>query len=347
MIKKHFLVVGGGVGGLFVAKKLSDAGHAFTLIDNAENKSSAVAAGLINPLVFRRMTLSWRTDEFIPKAVEEYRSIEQETGSSFFHALNIRRLFSSEQERQFWIDKHKLPEFSPYMNPLTAEDDTYAKAKNDFGTGRVKQSFYVDTVTFIAKTKQWLATKGEVIHEQLDYSTIDPERVTYKGKSYSGIIFCEGVHVRENPWFQFLPVNSTKGEVLTIRSEVLPENESLNRKCFVLPLGEKSFKVGSTYVWNTYDDHVTEEGSIQLQENLKYVTATSYEIVNQQAGMRPTTFDRRPFLGSHPQFDKLLVMNGLGTKGYMLAPLLSAELCNWIVGKGELHPEVVLDRLIK
>jgi glycine/D-amino acid oxidase-like deaminating enzyme len=63
--------------------------------------------------------------------------------------------------------------------------------------------------------------------------------------------------------------------------------------------------------------------------------------------MRPTTFDRRPFMGKHPEFDKLFVFNGLGTKGYMLAPLLSAELCNWIEGKSELHPEVTLDRLIK
>ena len=347
MIKKHFLIVGGGVGGLFVAKKLCDAGHAFTLIDNAENKSSAVAAGLINPLVFRRMTLSWRTDEFIPKAVEEYRSIEQETGSSFFHSLNIRRLFSSEQERQFWIDKHKLPEFSPYMNPLTDEDVTYAKAKNDFGTGRVKQAFYVDTVTFIAKAKEWLATKGEVVKEQLNYADIDPVLASFKGKSYSGIIFCEGVYVRENPWFNFLPISSTKGEVLTISSNELPEHESLNRKCFVLPLGEKSFKVGSTYVWNTYDDKVTEEGRKQLQENLKYITDSSCEIINQQAGMRPTTVDRRPFIGKHPEFDKLFVLNGLGTKGYLLAPLLSAELCSWLDGKSELHPEVTLDRLIK
>jgi len=347
MIKKHFLIVGGGVGGLFVAKKLCDSGHDFTLIDNAENKSSAVAAGLINPLVFRRMNLSWRVSEFLPKAVEEYRTIEQETGSSFFHTLIIRRLFSSEQERQFWIDKYKLPEYAPYMYRLTDEDDAYSKAKNDFGSGRVNQAYHVDTVTFIAKTKQWLAARGEVIQEQLNYVDIDPVLVTYKEKSYSGIIFCEGVHVRENPWFNFLPVNSTKGELLTISSDELPENESLNRKCFVLPLGEKWFKVGATYAWNTYNDFPTQEGKDQLHENLKYLTDSSYEIINQQAGMRPTTFDRRPFMGKHPEFDKIFVFNGLGTKGYMLAPLLSAELCNWIEGKSELHPEVTLDRLIK
>ena len=347
MIKKHFLIVGGGVGGLFVAKKLSDDGHAFTLIDNAKNKSSSIAAGLINPLVFRRMNLSWRVDEFLPKVIEEYTAIEQETRTSFFHPLIIRRLFSSEQERQFWIDKHKLPDFSPYMYPTTDQDNAYAKAKNDYGTGRVKQAFYVDTSMFIAKTKEWLATKGEVIQEHLNYDDIDPVRTLYRGKSYSGIIFCEGVHVRENPWFNFLPVHSTKGEVLTISSEELPENESINRKCFVLPLGEKSFKVGSTYVWNTYDSLVTEEGRTQLQENLKYITDSSYEIINQQAGMRPTTVDRRPFIGKHPEFDKLFVLNGLGAKGYLLAPLLSAELCSWLDGKGELNPEVVLDRLIK
>ena len=347
MIKKHFLVVGAGVSGLFVAKQLHGLGHTFTLIDNAQNKSSAVAAGLINPLVFRRMNLSWRANEFLSNLIEEYRFLEEVTSSEFFHALTIRRLFSSEQERQFWIDKHLLAEYEPFMHPISDEDDNYSLAKNEFGTGRVKQAFYVDTLPFIEKTKKWLSLIGEVIEEQLDYANIDPVQSTYKGKTYSGIIFCEGVHVRENPWFNYLAVNATKGEVLTITSNALPQDESLNRKCFVLPIGGQTFKVGSTYVWNTYNDQVTQEGRKLIQSNLSYITDSPCEVIHQQAGMRPTTFDRRPFMGKHPDYDKLYVMNGLGTKGYMLAPLLSAEFCNWIDGKGELHPEVKLDRLLK
>lgn len=347
MIKKHFLVVGAGVSGLFVAKQLHGLGHTFTLIDNAQNKSSAVAAGLINPLVFRRMNLSWRANEFLPYLIQEYRFLEEVSSSEFFHAVTIRRLFSSEQERQFWLDKYSLPEYEPFMHPISQLDDNYALTKNEFGSGRVKQAFFVDTIPFIDKTKKWLSTVGEVIEEQLDYTNIDPVYATYKRKSYSGIIFCEGVHVRENPWFNYLSVNATKGEVLTIKSAELPEDESLNRKCFVLPIGNHTFKVGSTYVWNTYNDQVTDEGRKSIQSNLAYITDSSYEVIHQQAGMRPTTFDRRPFIGKHPNYDKLYVMNGLGTKGYMLAPLLSAEFCNWIDGNGELHPEVKLDRLSK
>jgi glycine/D-amino acid oxidase-like deaminating enzyme len=186
-----------------------------------------------------------------------------------------------------------------------------------------------------------------LVCEKVDYADIDPAASSYKGKKYDGIIFCEGVEVRHNPWFVNLPINDTKGETLTIRSTTLPETESLNRKCFTLPIGNNEFRVGATYDWNTYNADITEEGKKQLQEMLTYITDQDYSIIDQKAGIRPTTVDRRPLMGAHPTFKNLFVFNGLGTKGYLLAPLLAKELIDSILDGGILDKEVLVSRTLK
>jgi glycine oxidase len=72
-----------------------------------------------------------------------------------------------------------------------------------------------------------------------------------------------------------------------------------------------------------------------------------FEVVEQQVGIRPTTPDRRPIIGAHPEFSKLLIFNGLGTKGYLMAPLLAKEFVAFLEGKGELDAEVRIERLVK
>lgn len=347
MTQQNFLIVGAGVAGITLAKHLIDAGHHITLVDSGNNRSSAIAAGLINPMVFRRMTKSWRLDEFSPFAIDFYTNWEKECKAQFYHPITIRRMFSSEQERGYWLKKQSNPDYQGYLAVVNEEDETYSLAKNDFGTGRVKLSSYISTAEFLAKGKEWIAENNIVRQEQVDYSVIDPESGTYKGVNYDGIVFCEGVEIRHNPWFNHVPINPTKGETLTIESSSITETESLNRKCFILPIGNGKFRVGATYVWETYEDELTEEGKNDLIEKIRILTDEPFDVIGHNAGIRPTMLDRRPVLGRHPDYPSLYVYNGLGTKGYMLAPLLSKEMADFILHETEVDKEVSLGRFSK
>lgn len=338
------LVVGGGVAGICLTHEFLQAGCDVQLIDNGKNASSVVAAGIINPLVFRRMTLSWRVSDLVPFAYKKYQEIEQLTDSSFFHPLVIRRLFASEQELDFWKTKQELPEFSDYMETLTEEDLSFPLEENTFGTARVKQASYIDTNTFIESSRAYFQSKGIFSEEGFKHEELNAGQAVYRGVTYDYIVFAEGKDARYNPLFSYLPVQQTKGEVLTIESTAIHSAESLNRKCFLLPLGNNRFKVGSTYVWNTDDTIPTEEGKQAIEANLKSVTSESYTIVEHQAGVRPTVPDRRPLIGKHPEFPKMAIANGLGTKGYMIAPLLMHELVNHLLHGTELHAESHISR---
>lgn len=339
---KTYLIVGSGLAGICVAIQLIRSGAKVTLFDKDENYSSIIAAGIINPIVFRRMTKSWRVDEFLPYLKSFYRDLEKETNTHFLHDLRIRRLFSSVQEREFWLEKQEIKAFQPYLNRVTEEDMNYAASKNEFGSGRVSDAYSVDVKTFVSAGKKWIKEHGEVIVETFDYSLLKAKN--YKNISFDDIIFCEGFENKNNPWFEELPLDQTKGQTLTIQSNELPNNVSLNRKCFVQPLEKNIFKIGSTYEWHNPTTHITEEGKAEILNHLSFITDEKVEVVAQEAGVRPTTRDRRPLIGTHPNFSNYHIFNGLGAKGYMICPLLSKEFVDFLAHEKPLDKEVDIKR---
>jgi glycine oxidase len=339
------LIVGGGIAGLATALTLLRRNISFKLMDQGNNNSTLTAAGMINPIVFRRTTKSWRADEFMPSLLGFYQNIEKETNQSFLHPLKLRRIFSSTQEREEWIKKQIRPDYKHYLEEIIPEDDNYNLVNSPFGTGRVRQSFWVNSELFMSSCLEFLSTTKNIVNAEFNHDTYDPQLKKYENEYYDKVVFCEGSGVKHNPLFAYLDIRSTKGQLLTVSASDIPEDESLNRKCFVLPIGNKHFRIGSTYEWNALDALPTREGKEIILENLQVLTNIKPEIINHTAGIRPTTFDRRPFIGEHPEYKDNFIFNGLGTKGYMIAPLLSEELVNHMLEGTELHPEVLIQRV--
>lgn len=339
------IIVGAGLAGLSVAVRLIEKNQPVVVYDNGVNHSSRVAAGMINPLVFRRMNRAWRIDDCIEALNEFYPGLEQKTNSTFFHPIVIRRMFSNEHERELWLEKQHLEEYEPYMTKTTEADDNFQGAINNFGSGRVKNASYVKTTVFLEQVKAWVAEHGEIKNEAFNYAKIDGE--TYNGEAFGRIIFSEGYMGLDNPFFNYLPLQQTQGETLVIKSATIPENESVNRKCFILPMGNQHFKVGSTYNWDSTSLSITEEGRAAILEKVAYLTSDPVEVVDQEAGIRPTSPDRRGMMGQHPEHKNLFIFNALGTKGYLIAPLLSREFVDYLIDGSELNSEVDISRFTK
>jgi glycine oxidase len=61
MISVDAIIVGQGLAGSILAEEFcSKTNTSFIIIDSGKNVSSNVAAGLWNPIVFKRITKSWR-----------------------------------------------------------------------------------------------------------------------------------------------------------------------------------------------------------------------------------------------------------------------------------------------
>jgi len=344
---QNILIIGAGLAGTSLAHQLLGRGHQVHLIDRGINHSTAIAAGMVNPMVFRRMNKSWRLDEFMKDATSFYLRIEKELGQTLFHPIVIRRMLSSEQERNYWVERSKLPEYQAYLTELTPEDETYSHAENHFGSGRLKSSFWVDAKAYYERNLEYFERKGKLLKEDFDPSGFDENTLNYKGTTYDKVVFSVGYQQMNTPFFQELPIQQTKGQTLRIQSVEIPENESLNRKCFVLPLGNQIFRIGATYEWDNPDLTPSEEAKQELVEHLSVLGNYQYKILDQQVGVRPTVLDRRPILGEHKTIKNLYLFNGLGTKGYLMAPTLARELCDFMFEGIPLDKEISIERFYK
>lgn len=336
-----FTIVGQGVAGTLLAFELERRGVDFRIIDAGVNHSSAVAAGIMNPVVFRRLTKSWMVDECWGLAINTYKELEEKLGVSFLHTKSMRRLFSGEQEAGFWTEKTKRADFSKYIALYPTNDSCPDYANNTFGCGLVKEVHNVDVKNFLHASRNYFEQQGKLSIAEADYFELQTDLDAGK---IDGVIYCQGYQNFENPLFKNLPVQTTKGQVLTVQIPDAQPNELLNRKCFMLPLGDRLFRVGATYEWENTSLHTTDEAKNELTEKLKSLINIPFEVVEQNAGIRPTSPDRRPILGAHPEHRGMFILNGLGTKGYLLAPWCVKHLCAHIFDQQVLDPEVDLRR---
>lgn len=345
--QKPILIVGAGLAGICLSYELHKKQIPFKVIDSGINVSTTIAAGIINPIVFRRTTTSWRIGDFLSEALPFYADLSKAWGRIYFKEIPIRRAFSHQQEVDLWKQKQELPEFQPYLKPLDQNDLQCEKVINTFGTGKVLQSGYVEATFLMEDGQKWLSSTQHLKKEKFVHADLNPVTGEYHGQIYEHIIFCEGYQGIYNPWFSYLPLEATKGEVLTVESTGITEEESINRKCFVLPIGNHQFKVGATYNWNSPNTEITEEAKQLLSEQLKSLSHEKFSIVKHEAGIRPTVLDRRPLMGSHHQFQKIKIFNGLGAKGFLIAPLLAKELVLSIESGKNLDKEINIERYNK
>ncbi len=347
MEKKRIIIVGGGLAGICLAHQFINKGILPTVIDKGTNHSSKIAAGMINPMVFRTMVKTWKGDVLLPYLKDFYKAMESKVGGTFFYPLKIRRLFATPEEREKWLARELDPEYADYIFRVDEVTEVPNYIKATYGSGWVKAPGYIDARQFLHLNHTYLKEKGALRIEDFDFNALNPTKNTYKNEPFDALIFAEGYHGKSNPFFGYLPLQQTKGEVLTVTSEHLLKDEILNRKCFVLPTVDGLFRLGATFAWNTTDLTPTDEAKETLLAQYEANASAPIEVIDQQAGIRPTVTDRRPLLGKHPESSRLHIFNGMGTKGYMLAPYFSEHFADFILTQKSLLDEVNIKRFEK
>jgi glycine/D-amino acid oxidase-like deaminating enzyme len=312
------LIVGGGVAGISLAHACANNGIDFRIMDDGKNVCSSIAAGIVNPFSFRRTLLTWNAHPFYQEALKFYQNIDNLLNTQHCVPIYIRRVFSSEEEKIRWEQRFNDSSFEPFMIPFTREDENYPP----FGSGRIK-GFWIDANNFIRNNQRYFEAQGRLLNEGFskeDFSALD---TVYKGMRFSKVIFALGYRNRALPWFQDIPVQSTQGEVLTVSWNNNNSSTSIHRKVYALPIRPRVFKIGATYKWHTEALEPTQAAREELLEKFRIISCDEVQVINHEAGIRPTSPDRRPFIGEHKEYKSLCIFNGLGTKGYLTAPPLA------------------------
>ena len=347
MNRVDFIVVGQGLAGSVLALKLIEEGYTVKVVDEPELSScSKVAAGIWNPVVFKRLTKSWMIDELLPELLRFYKHSEIVFNTTLITERHIVKLFSEQQEVDLW-NKKSGGELEGYLDKTIYSSNDFKGIKNSpFGYSKVLKSGNLDVKKFLTHTRQFLRDKKCLITEIFNYNEVTiTDIISYKDISAGNVVFADGYLIKNNPYFKYIPFKPAKGEVLTIESENLNIGDNIiNKNAFLMELKNNSYKLGATYDWDNLNEKLSENALSELQNRFKKMAEAEYKTINHEAGVRPSVIDRRPVIGRHPDYKNIFIFNGLGTKGVMLAPYFAGKLIEYIKFNEEIPVEVNVSR---
>ncbi|WKK65267.1 NAD(P)/FAD-dependent oxidoreductase [Lutimonas zeaxanthinifaciens] len=340
-----YIIVGLGLAGLAFAEELVSQGKSFVVFEDNSQTSSQVAGGMYNPVILKRFTPVWNAQEQLAAAIPFYKFLEQKLSGLFDEPWPIYRTFKSIEEQNNWFIASDKPILQDYMEPELAEvevDHIHAP----FKAGRLKHTGRIRVKELLNAYRDQLRSENWLREEPFRYERIITwkDHIEYGELKTRKIVFCEGNGIKKNPFFKNLPLKGTKGELITIHAPDLNLKYVLKSAVFIMPLGGDRYKVGATFNWKDKTNAPTTEGRAELEKKLKTVINCDYTVVGHEAGVRPTTGDRRPLLGVHPENNRLAVLNGLGTRGVMIAPLMAKKLYQLIENGRSLEKEIDISR---
>jgi glycine/D-amino acid oxidase-like deaminating enzyme len=340
-------VLGAGLAGAAVAWQSHWLGWSVAIIDRLDARSSSrVAAGLVTPITGSRAAASWRWDEFYPVADAFYRRTEQENGRVFWRVEPAQRVFGNQAERVLyeskWLSSHvKGTPYSIHADSVSCDEKS--GLKTPFGICQIEPAARLDTTAYLEATQTYFESRGafyncdlscnvDLCIDEVDHTVCIPS-LQLTGKR---MVFCQGIAARENRFFHDLPLHPARGDILMVESPNIQLDCVIHHDAWAVPIGNRRYLVGATYdraALNATEDLNSEktrrfrEELMQRWESLVHGTfqAGDHFVMEQLSAVRPASYDRHPLLGQHDVHSNLFCLNGLGSKGTLMAPRL-AEL---------------------
>jgi glycine/D-amino acid oxidase-like deaminating enzyme len=342
-----YIIVGQGIAGTVLSYTLLQQGSSVMVIDSGSVlTSSAVAAGIFNPVTGKRLVKTWEADRIFPFLETFYRDMEHTLQANFFHPMPVYRPYTSIEEQNSWTAKTSSPDLMPYTE-TQVNNQAYAHIMhNPYGGILIKHAGYVDIPVMLNAYRQYLIDRRSYLQVPFDYQAVElpDKQVLWRGIKAKKILFCEGTHNTKNPYFHWLPFEQVKGELLIVHIPGMNIDHIINRGIFIVPLGNDLYKVGATYAWDDLTWETTEAARQEITDKLKELIKIPFTVTGHQAGIRPASADRRPFTGLHPEYPGFGIFNGLGTKGVSLAPYLAHRFVEYLDKGKELAREVHINR---
>jgi glycine/D-amino acid oxidase-like deaminating enzyme len=343
-----YLIIGQGISGTWLSYYLQKANKSFIVIDNAQpNSASRVAAGIINPLTGRRIVKTWMIDELLSFLIPAYEELGNE--------LNIKAI-----EKKSLIDFHPTPQMKIAFDERVKENadllfhpDDQWQYQNIFnyelGFGEVDPCYVVNLKEILPAWRKKLLSNSQLLEEDFEITELKQADagINYKNIKAEKIFFCDGIHSSQNPFFKNLPFALNKGEAILIEAPGIPSTHIFKKGMMLTSIQKDLFWLGSNYLWEFPDDQPTEQFRKQTELLVRSWLKVPFKIVGHKASVRPANIERRPFVGFHPTYKNVGILNGMGTKGCSLAPFFAKQLTDHLNSGNEILAEADIKRFTK
>jgi glycine/D-amino acid oxidase-like deaminating enzyme len=340
------LIIGQGICGTMLSWFLHKEGQSFFVLDEAtESAASRVSAGIINPVTGRRYNITWMADELLPFVKSTYQEVGDYLSTQLLYSKSVIDFFPTPQMRNTFVDR--ISENDTYLHPFPDQNRFNPEFHYEFGCGEIRPAYTVDMNRLLTHWRKLLSEKNRLSPEKfvLENLKVEKDGVQYGSISARKIVFCDGVAGAGNPWFSLLPFSASKGEALIIACEGLNREHIFKKGMLLVPLPEAPlFWLGANYQWEFENDKPSDAFYKTATELLQHWVKKPFTVIDHKAGVRPSTLERRPFVGFHPMFPTVGILNGMGTKGVSLAPFFAHQLVQHLVYNFPIAPEADVHR---
>jgi len=345
----EFLVIGQGLSGSFLQFELERAGLSHFVIDEAlPFSASRVAAGLINPVTGRRLVTTWMIDELLSFAREAYGRLAAVLGKEYLLPVRVVDLFPTAQMRLAFLKR--MEEGGAYLRLPADERDLLDRFRYELGYGVIDPCYLVDVPGLLDACRQRMRGQGVLIEEHFEVGEliVEQERVRYRDMEARRIVFCDGAMGFDNPYFSRLPFAPNKGEALIVNVPGLEmKGMVVKRGISLVPWRDEHYWVGSSYEWSFERAGPTEVFRQRTEAVLRDWLKQPFQTMEHLAAVRPATLERRPFVGFHPAYPAIGILNGMGTKGCSLAPYFADELVRHVLTGHPIRADADVKRFTK
>lgn len=325
-------MVGQGIAGILLSRQLQKAGNTVFAFDQADpTAASNHAAAILNPINLGKVAPAMRPEE-MAIALEAYADLSTFLKQEIAGAVNLYGYL----EDSICIPDH-------LKNSLLPADQS--------ATATLSPLFHLPEKTSLYVLKAWktnyprlrqawlghLERTDQLCREAFDYAALaaTPEGYTYKNLRFRKLVFCEGLNVRHNPYFENTAFTKNRGDYLVLEIPGLPADSIYHYGLRLVPQAEDRFWFGSNYRWNYDNLNPDEAWRIEALDRLRAWLKIPFQVLEHGVAERPTRAGQIPVLSEHPDHRGMYIFNGLGTKGFTLGPYLANQMVDLIFNKKE------------
>lgn len=316
---------------------------------------------LVNPATGRRAKMSWHAEEALHSVTDLLQRVKVFSGESFYENNGVVRPalypeigfdFKRAPEKYNWPDG--------WIQWLEKEEFTsrFPVFENAHGGLIIGKGATVKGSRYVKLLSQYLEANGliTIYNSKAEYSQTDSvwKIILSSGETAQSesIICATGSSLLMDPNWDFLPMNSIKGQTATFRfNENVPLNSSVSSLGYLAYTSSSpdELVVGSTYEHNFEDVQPNEKGLNYLKDKLNStLPGWSEKIIesDQWAGVRVSSKDNMPIIGNHPHLKGLYVFGALGSKGMIHGRYVAQQIADYIADGKPIESAISINRFI-
>jgi glycine/D-amino acid oxidase-like deaminating enzyme len=329
-----YIIIGQGISGTWLSYYLLTANKSIVVIDKENPQSASNAAGgLINPVTGRRVVTTWLAEELMPFVWNEYNALSNLLNVQYISKNNVLVFPTAPDLMKAFADR--IQDGNGYIK-MSATNKSVLREQIyfPFDVFEIDPCYVVKMHDLLQSFHNYLQIKNILFNERFDESQLifRYDHVEYKNINAKKVIYADGIQSAESYFWNKLPFVLNKGQALLL------EIDGLNA-LYTYKIGHLTLACLSKNLWWAGSSNELEFASAAPSEDYKEKTVAAlkailkipFKVKEHLSAVRSATVERRPFVGIHPTYKQLAILNGMGSKGCSLAPWFAKELAGNLI----------------